>query len=68
MKSTLRAVLSVLLIITSGIVTAGPELQIGDPAPAFSLAGSDGKTYTLAQFRDKKGVVIAFFPKVFTGG
>ena len=41
---------------------------VGDPAPAFELQASDGNAYTLDQFRGKMGVVIAFFPKAFTGG
>jgi peroxiredoxin Q/BCP len=45
---------------------AGP--QAGDPAPAFSLPGSDGATHTLADFKGKKAVVLAWFPKAFTGG
>ena len=45
---------------------AGP--QPGDAAPAFSLPGSDGATHTLAEFRGKKAVVLAWFPKAFTGG
>ncbi len=44
------------------------ELKVGDAAPDFSLPGSDGKTYTLSQFKGKQPVVIAFFPKAFTGG
>lgn len=47
---------------------AGSELQVGDPAPAFSLPGSDGRTHTLAEFAGKKAVVLAWFPKAFTGG
>ncbi len=47
---------------------AGEGLKVGDRAPAFSLAGSDGKTYTLDQFKGKQAVVIAWFPKAFTGG
>jgi peroxiredoxin Q/BCP len=47
---------------------AAAELKVGDPAPAFSLEGSDGKTYTLEQFKGKSPVVIAWFPKAFTGG
>lgn len=43
-------------------------LNVGDQAPDFSLIGSDGKTYTLSQFRGKQPVVIAFFPKAHTGG
>jgi len=44
------------------------ELKVGDAAPDFSLQGSDGKTYRLADFRGKQPVVIAWFPKAFTGG
>lgn len=43
-------------------------LKVGDSAPDFSLEGSDGKTYTLSQFKGKKPVILAFFPKAFTGG
>jgi peroxiredoxin Q/BCP len=42
--------------------------QVGDDAPALSLPGSDGATHTLAEFRGKKAVVVAWFPKAFTGG
>jgi peroxiredoxin Q/BCP len=44
------------------------ELKVGDKAPDFSLPGSDGKTYSLADLKGKKGIVIAWFPKAFTGG
>jgi len=44
------------------------ELKVGDPAPAFSLPGSDGKTHTLAEHKAKRAVVLAWFPKAFTGG
>jgi peroxiredoxin Q/BCP len=47
---------------------AGPTLEAGAPAPAFSLPGSDGKTHSLAELRDKQAVVLAWFPKAFTGG
>ena len=43
-------------------------LEVGDSAPAFSLQGSDGKTYDLAEFKGRKAVVVAWFPKAFTGG
>ena len=43
-------------------------LEVGDKAPDFSLPASDGQTYTLSQFLGEKPVVIAFFPKAFTGG
>jgi len=42
-------------------------LTAGDRAPDFSLQGSDGSTYHL---HDLAGhlVVLAWFPKAFTGG
>ncbi len=44
------------------------ELKVGDQAPNFSLRGSDGKTHTLAEYKGKSAVVLAWFPKAFTGG
>lgn len=46
----------------------GDSPKAGDPAPAFELPGSDGKTYTVAQFQGEKPVVLAWFPKAFTSG
>ncbi len=40
----------------------------GDRAPAFSLPGSDGAQHSLAASVGKRGVVLAWFPKAFTGG
>jgi peroxiredoxin len=37
-----------------------PTLAIGAAAPDFSLQGVDGKTYSLASFRDAKLLVIVF--------
>jgi peroxiredoxin Q/BCP len=46
--------------------TKAPE--VGDPAPPFSLPGSDGKTYRLSDFAGRQAVVLAWFPKAFTSG
>jgi len=43
------------------------ELTPGDPAPDFSLPGSDGRTYRLRELAGRS-VVLAWFPKAFTGG
>jgi peroxiredoxin Q/BCP len=61
-----KLLLSLLLLSTAMFTQA--DVEVGDQAPAFTLAGSDGKSYTLADFKDKAYVVIAFFPKAFTGG
>jgi peroxiredoxin Q/BCP len=42
-------------------------LAVGDPAPAFELPGSDGRTYSLDDLAGR-AVVLAWFPKAFTGG
>ena len=44
------------------------ELKVGDPAPNFKLQASDGKTYQLSDFKGKKPVVVAWFPKAATLG
>jgi peroxiredoxin len=36
------------------------HLKIGDLAPDFSLLGVDGKTYTLADFKDAKALMVVF--------
>ena len=43
------------------------EVNVGDTAPAFELRGSDGKVHRLADHKGKT-VVLAWFPKAFTGG
>ena len=47
---------------------ASAEVKVGDKTPAFELVGSDGKTYTNKQFEGKQVIVIAWYPKAFTGG
>ena len=41
------------------------ELTAGDLAPDFSLPGSDGKIYRLADYKGRT-VVLAWFAKAFT--
>jgi peroxiredoxin Q/BCP len=43
------------------------DLKVGDTAPDFTLKASDGQTYTLSKLKGKT-VVLAWFPKAFTGG
>ena len=43
-------------------------LKVGDMAPNFTLPSTAGGKVTLADFRGKKTVVLAFFPAAFTGG
>jgi peroxiredoxin Q/BCP len=60
--------LAVLTLAAAGTRAQAAELKVGDKAPDFKLEGSDGKTYQLSDFKGKKAVVIAWFPRAFTGG
>jgi thioredoxin-dependent peroxiredoxin len=66
------AKLALLVAVGAGAVASVPvaaaELNVGDKAPDFALAASDGKTYRLSDYKGKKAVVLAWFPKAFTGG
>jgi thioredoxin-dependent peroxiredoxin len=43
-------------------------LKVGDKAPEFALHGSDDKDHALKDLKGKSWVVLAWFPKAFTGG
>ena len=62
----MHAVLPLVLLLAAA--DAPMRLGVGDAAPGFSLAASNGKTVKLADYLGKKKVVLAFFPKAFTGG
>jgi peroxiredoxin Q/BCP len=66
----MRALLAMGLVaaVAVGIQAQTPELKVGDPAPNFKLQATDGKTYQLSDFKGKKAVVVAWFPKAFTQG
>ena len=56
------------LALTAAHAEETAVVKEGDKAPDFKLPGSDGKEYSLKQFAGKQAVVIAWFPKAFTGG
>ena len=71
LKSLFKLGGSIALGVLAGLIAygqSGTDLKVGDPAPAFDLPGSDGKTYRLADYAGKSAVVLAWFPKAFTGG
>src|SRR5688500_15051976 len=78
MAKTFLATLAAAVALTSALGAQAPvalgaqapavTLKVGDQAPDFTLQASDGKTYSLADYRGKKAVVVAWFPKAFTAG
>jgi peroxiredoxin Q/BCP len=68
-NSVLMGIAVAMALVAIASTPAGAAgLEVGDTAPGFKLMGSDGKEYTLDQFRGEKVVVVAWFPKAFTGG
>jgi len=71
-RQTMRPILCTLAVAMLPLmVSARPalaDLKVGDQAPPFSLAGSDGRMYRLSDFTGKQVVVLAWFAKAFTSG
>jgi len=60
--------LAFVIAVAASCTVAAKDLEVGDTAPNFSLAGTDGKTYSLSDFSGKQAVVLAWYPKAFTSG
>jgi thioredoxin-dependent peroxiredoxin len=62
-----KATVSILLASAFAIAgSAAGGLKVGDAAPPFSLQGTVGKRYNLADYKGKQAVVIAWFAKAFS--
>lgn len=69
-RKLLKALAGAALVATAAPVVAqnADALQVGQLPPDFTLPASDGKVYTLSDFRGKQAVVVAWFPKAYTYG
>ena len=65
-KQIITAMTALTILTLSAMAQA--SLKVGDQAPEFSMKGSDGKTYSLSDYKGKQSIVIAWFPKAFTSG
>lgn len=72
MKSLSTILCAAFAVSGAFLLSAAPahtgDLEIGDEAPDFELPGSDGEIYVLSDFKGKEAVVIAWYPRAFTGG
>jgi len=66
--TTVAAIVTAVMNVMLGERGSSVELHVGDSAPDFSLIGSDGRTHSLSPRSDTSAVVLAWFPKAFTGG
>lgn len=60
------------LVVIAALSAVAPAvadgLEVGAVAPDFTLQATDGKTYTLSEFKGVRAVVVAWFPKAYTRG
>ena len=67
-KQGIRGLLMGMILTAALGPIAGPDamaLEIGKPAPDFSLPGTNGEMVSLRQFRGKKVVLVEFFGAAF---
>ena len=67
MVCVLRVASIACALLTLTVPAAADDLKVGDQAPNFTLPATDGQTYSLSGLKGKT-VVLAWFPKAFTGG
>jgi len=60
--------IDVMGIVSSGSSPANAKLQIGQPAPDFSVVDANGQLQKLSDRRGRRNVLLTFFPRCFTGG
>jgi cytochrome oxidase Cu insertion factor (SCO1/SenC/PrrC family) len=48
---------------SSAVIGPGPAkaVEVGEPAPAFTLPSTDGRDISLSDFRGKKWVLLEFY-------
>jgi len=70
MKKYWIAVLAIVMLVGAAwwVSAETPMPKVGEKAPEFSLLGTDGRAHGLAAHRGRQPVVLAFYPKAFTGG
>ena len=64
LKGKFRMLLTCALVLGSLLSTPA----VGDVAPDFTVTDTAGNSLTLSKMVEKGPVLLAFFPKAFTGG
>ena len=69
---SLAVILTTAILITAAsgeeAVTTPDMLKVGMIAPDFTLKDEEGTERNLSDYIGKKSIVLAFYPKDFTGG
>jgi peroxiredoxin Q/BCP len=59
--------LAAVFTFTGAVRATAAGVEVGQPAPAFQLPDENGKIHSLADYTGKI-LILAFYPKDFTGG
>jgi peroxiredoxin Q/BCP len=59
--------LAAIFSLLGGIAARAADLEVGQPAPDFRLPDQDNHLRSLADYKGKI-LILAFYPKDFTGG
>ena len=64
----MKAILSAIVILTAlpSLAAAG-DVEVGQKAPDFATPDQNGKIHRLGDYKGRT-VILAFYPKDFTGG
>ena len=64
-RALIRAAAAV-IVLTLGLATAAPALEVGQKAPDFTLPAAGGKTVKLSELLGKGPIVLYTFIQAFT--
>lgn len=56
------------MVLTIAMLVAGATPKVGEVAPDFTVKDVDGNELSLGVLVERGPVVVAFYPKAFTGG
>jgi len=63
-----RFLAALVLTMVLASTAAAAEVAVGEAAPDFTLKDHTGTAVTLSSWRGRRPVLVAFYPKSFTGG
>ena len=66
--SRMRRTLTALVVATLLTPALAADVEVGTQPPDFTLSDHTGAAVKLADYRGRRPVLIAFYPKSFTGG
>lgn len=61
MSGAFATVLAITLVCLTGLPAGVGAVDVGEPAPAFTLPATTGRDISLSEFKGKKWVLVEFY-------